>query len=73
VDRAGPCEYSDPLQPIKGNRAEVALFDLHRNCGTAIAVRRQTIELAWTTPSAITCCNLGATDTPIDVRHCFIP
>src|SRR6516165_92930 len=72
VDRTGPCEESDPLQAIEGNRAEVALFDLHRRCGTAIAMGRQTVELAWATPSAVTCCDLGATDIPIDVRHCFL-
>src|SRR3974377_669368 len=73
VDRTGPCEESDPRQAIEGNRAEVALFDLHRRCGTAIPMGRQTVELAWATPSAVTCCDLGATDTPIDVRHCFLP
>src|SRR6516162_11460608 len=73
VDRTRPCEESDPLQAIEGNSAEVTLFDLHRHSGTAIAMGRQTVELAWATPSAVTCCDLRATDTPIDVRHCFLP
>jgi hypothetical protein len=69
VNRSRPLQYGDEPQPIEPRVAVATFVDLHADDGPAVAVGRQSIELAWTAVAAVAIHELARLDAPFHVRH----
>src|SRR5678809_359382 len=67
MDRARPRAQDTPAQTIQPNVPEVALFNLDKSQGAAMALGRHAVELARATPIAVTVRKLHAFHAPFYV------
>src|SRR5262249_51406721 len=66
---AGPGEKTTPAHAVQLHLPEVTLVDLHEHVGATMPVRRQRIELTWTTNFTVAMGDLDALYLPFDEGH----